>query len=85
MYELILTPSAEGDLKRLDGKIQGQIRNKLEWLRENCDQWSHRALKGNYKGKFKLPSGDYRIIYTYDRRAQTVEVSRIGHRSSVYE
>ena len=85
MYELILTPAAEGDLERLDGKIRRQIRSKLELLRENCDQWPHRALKGNYKGKFKLPSGDYRIIYTYDRRAQTVEVSRIGHRSSVYE
>ena len=52
MYELILTPSAEGDLKRLDGKIRRQIRNKLEWLRVNCDQCSHKALKGNYKGQF---------------------------------
>lgn len=85
MYELILTRNAEQDLQRLDAKIQRQVLSKLEWLRENCEQWSHRALKGNYKGKFKLPSGDYRIIYTYDRRAQTVEVSRIGHRSSVYE
>ena len=85
MYELILTLGAERDLERLDGKIRKQIRNRFEWLCKNCDQWSHKALKGNYKGKFKLPSGNYRIIYTYDRHARIVEVSRIRHRSSVYE
>ena len=85
MYELILTPSAEGDLKRLDGKIRRQIRDKLEWLRANYDQCSHKALKGNYKGQFKLPCGDYRAIYTFNKQTTTIEVSRIRHRSSVYE
>ena len=85
MYELILTPSAERDLQRLDAKIRRQIRNKLEWLRENCDEYSHKALKGPYKGKFKLPCGDYRVLYTYDKQTATIEVSRIRHRSSVYQ
>ena len=85
MYELILTRNAERDLRRLDGKIRRQVLGKLEWLCENCDQYSHQALKGPYKGKFKLPCGDYRAIYTYNRRTQAVEVSRIQHRSSIYE
>ena len=85
MYELILTRNAEGDLQRLDGKIRRQIRDKLEWLRVNRDQCPHKALKGNYKGKFKLPCGDYRAIYTYNKQTTTIEVSRIRHRSSVYE
>ena len=84
MYELILTRNAERDLQRLDAKSQRQVLNKLEKLRENCEQYPHKALKGPYKGKFKLPCGDYRAIYTYDKQTATVEVSRIRHRSSVY-
>jgi mRNA interferase RelE/StbE len=85
MYELILTSNAKRDMRRLDPKIQRQILSKLERLRENCEQYPHKALKGPYKGKFKLPCGNYRAIYTYDKQTQRVEVSRIQHRSSVYE
>lgn len=85
MYELILTRNAERDLQRLDDRIQRQVLSKLEWLCENCDKYSHQALKGPYKGKFKLPCGQYRAIYTYDKQTATIEVSRIRHRSSVYK
>ena len=85
MYELILTSNARRDLQRLDAKIQRQILRKLRHLCENCDGYPHKALKGKYRGQFKLPSGDYRAIYIYDKRTRTIEVSRIRHRSSVYE
>ena len=85
MYELMLTSNARRDLRRLDAKIQRQILRKLERLCRNCDGYSHKALKGNYKGKFKLPCGNYRAIYIYDTQTTTVKVSRIRHRSSVYE
>ncbi len=85
MYELILTRNAERDLQRLDGRIRIQIHDKLEWLRVNCDICSHKALKGNYRGQFRLASGDYRAIYTFNKQTKTIKVSRIQHRSSVYE
>ena len=85
MYELIMTSNARRDLRRLDTRIQTQILRKLRWLCENCDGYPHKALKGRYRGQFKLPSGDYRAIYTYNKQVSTIEVSRIGHRSSVYE
>ena len=85
MYELILTSNARQDLRRLDAKIQTQILRKLRRLCRNCEGYPHKALKGKYRGQFKLPSGDYRAIYTYDNQALTVRVSRIRHRSSAYE
>ena len=85
MYELILTSNAKRDMRRLDPKSQKQVLNKLERLCENCNEYPHKALKGNYKGQFKLPCGHYRVLYTYDKQTATVEVSRIQHRSSVYE
>ncbi|MYF55377.1 type II toxin-antitoxin system RelE/ParE family toxin [Candidatus Poribacteria bacterium] len=85
MYELILTQNAERDLQRLDGRIRRQIHDKLERLRENCDICSHKALTAKYKGHFRLASGDYRAIYTFNKQTKTIVVSRIGHRSSVYK
>ncbi len=85
MYELILSRNAERDLKRLDAEIQRRVRNKLEWLRENCGQCFHKPLTGRYEAKFILRCGDYRAIYTYDEEATMIEVSRIRHRSVVYK
>jgi addiction module RelE/StbE family toxin len=85
MYELTLTSGARRDLKRLDVKIQRQVHRKLERLRENCDEYSHKALKGNYRGQFKLPCGNYRVIYSFNKQTETIEVSQIEHRSSVYK
>ena len=83
MCELILTPNAERDLQSLDVKIQRQVRRKLERLRENCDEYSHKALKGNYRGQFKLPN--YRVIHSFNKQTETIEVSQIENRSSVYK
>ena len=44
----------------------------------------HFALKGKHKGKFRVPVGDYRILYTFDKQTRLIEVSRIRHRSNVY-
>ncbi len=85
MYELTLTSGARRDLKRLDFKIQRQISDRLRWLCENCDECSHKALKGQFKGKFRLKSGNYRIIYTFNKQTQEIEVSQIENRSSVYK
>ena len=71
MYELILTSNAKRDMRRLAPKIQKQVLNKLERLCENCDEYPHKALKGNYKGQFKLPCGHYKFsILTINRPQQ---------------
>ncbi len=84
MYELTLTSGARRDLKRLDSNVQRQIFDRFTWLCENCDRCTHKALKGRFKGKFSLKSGNYRIIYTFNRQTQEIEVSQIEKRSSVY-
>ncbi len=85
MYELTLTLGARQNLVSLDSKIKRQITNRLRWLCENCDKCSHKALKGQFKGKFRLKSGNYRIIYTFDKHSQSITVFQIENRSSVYK
>lgn len=86
MYELRLTSNARRDLRRLSANIQAQVLSKLERLCDICETYPHRALKGRYRGQFSLRVADiYRIIYTFDRQTQTIEVSRIRHRSVAYK
>ena len=84
MYTLLYSPRARSDLQRLDPSIAQQIRNKLEWLCENCDKRPHKALKGRHKGKFTLKINDYRALYTFDRGTRVLTVHEVGHRSKVY-
>ena len=84
-YTVELDPDAQADLERLDATIREQALRKLKWLSENCDAASHKALKGRYRGEFSLKSGNYRILYTYNRRTTTIKVSRIRHRLVAYK
>lgn len=85
MYTLEFRARARAGMRRLDTTIRTQILNKLEWFRENCDTHRHEALRGPYRGKFRLRvANDYRVIYTFNRRTREIVVHEVGHRSSVY-
>ena len=85
MYTLIIKPRAESDLRGLSAPIRLLVFNKLERLCEICDDYPHKALKGDHRGKFSLSvAKDYRVIYTFDRRIREIVVHRVGHRSRIY-
>ena len=85
MYRLTITTHAENDLRRISSPIQARILNKLQQLREICNDFPHKALKGIHRGKYSLKAAkDYRIIYTLDRSTREITVHRIGHRSNIY-
>ena len=85
MYTLTIKPQAESDLGRLSAPIRLLVFNKLERLCEICDDYPHKALKGDHRGNFSLSvAKDYRVIYTFDRRIREIVVHRVGHRSRIY-
>ena len=85
MYTLTIKPRAESDLRRLSAPIYLLVFNKLERLCEICDDYPHKALKGEHRGKFSLSvAKDYRVLYTFDRRIREIVVHRVGHRSRIY-
>jgi len=57
MYRLEIMPKAEADFARLDATIEQRILDKLRSLCENYDTHRHEALRGLYKGKFRLRIG----------------------------
>jgi len=46
VFQVILTPEAQADIRRLDPDLQTRILNKLEWMGQNAELLRHHALRG---------------------------------------
>lgn len=85
-FQVILTPEAQADIKRLDPVGQTRILDKLDWMGENAALLRHQALQGKeWGGCYKYRIGDYRIIYQVDWAAEKLFVLKVGHRRDVYK
>lgn len=86
MYELHFLSSAKKEFKKLDTVAQKIIKEKLLILTTNPDTLKNniKALKGEYKGKFRLRINQYRVIFQVKDEELIIIVVRIGHRKEVY-
>jgi mRNA interferase RelE/StbE len=83
-YHVALTSSAEKELKRLSTQLIARIISRLEDLASNPRPPGCKKLRGGDR-EWRIRAGDYRAVYTIDDTKLLVEVTRIRHRSDVYE
>jgi mRNA interferase RelE/StbE len=83
-YHVALTLSAEKELKELSSQLVDRIAPRLENLASNPRPQGCKKLQGGDK-EWRIRVGDYRVVYTIDDARLLVEVTRIRHRSEVYE
>ncbi len=83
-YRVVLTASAERELKKLPADVVARIVPHLESLTSNPRPAGCRKLQGGDR-EWRVRVGDYRVVYTIDDRKSLVEVVRIRHRREVYE
>jgi mRNA interferase RelE/StbE len=83
-YRVALASSAERELKNLPSSLIARIAPRLENLAANPRPPGCKKLKGGDK-EWRIRVGDYRVVYTIDDALLQVEVTRIRHRSGVYE
>ena len=83
-YRVVLTSSAARELKRLSSQLNERVVPRLENLAANPRPPGCQKLKGGHN-EWRIRVGDYRVVYTIDDAALLVEVTRIRHRSEVYE
>jgi mRNA interferase RelE/StbE len=83
-YDVALTSSAERELRRLSGQLIARIMPRLETLASNPRPSGCKKLRGG-DDEWRIRVGDYRVVYTIDDTELRVEVTRIRHRSEVYE
>ena len=83
-YSVELKPSARKELERLTPTVIARIFPRLEMLADEPRPAGCKKLKGGQK-EWRIRVGDYRVVYTIDDAKQRVSVTRIRHRSEVYE
>jgi mRNA interferase RelE/StbE len=83
-YRVVLTSSAEKELKGLSAQLNALIVPRLENLAENPRPPGCKKPSGGDK-EWRISVGDFRVVYTIDEARLLVEVTRIRHRSDVYE
>ena len=83
-YDVELTSSAERELKMLSGQLIARMVPRLESLASNPRPPGCKKLRGG-DNEWRIRVGDYRLVYTIDDAKLLVEVTRIRHRSDVYE
>lgn len=82
-YRVALVASAEKELQQLPQREISRIVPRLEQLASNPRPAGCKKLKGGEK-EWRVRVGNYRVVYTIDDEAKSVEVTRIAHRRDVY-
>ena len=83
-YSVELKVSARKELERLPVKLIQRIFPKLEGLASEPRPAGCKKLKGGQR-EWRIRVGDYRVVYTIDDEKLLVSVTRIRHRSEVYD
>ena len=83
MYQVKVAEDAAKFIRKQDKRIQRQIINHIRELAQNPRPQDCKKLQG-YKDLYRIPSGNYRIVYTIKEKMLLVFVVRVAHRKDVY-
>jgi len=81
-YTILLKQSAEQELEKLDSPIHDRMVSRLLLLQEEPLPRGVKKLRG--REGYRLRVGDYRILYVFNKREQTVEIFSVSHRNEAY-
>ncbi len=84
-YRVEFRPEADGDLSGLSPDARERVLERIRWLAGNFEEIKPETLKGTqWRGVLKLRVGDYRVLYTANRRQRLVTIHIVGHRREIY-
>ena len=85
-YNLKVYKQAAKYYQKLAPDKQRKINNILKNIVEEPFEGTHiKRLKGELAGKYRYNAGDYRIIYSIDKRNKTIYIEAIGPRGDIYK
>lgn len=83
MYSIVIKKSAQKALDHLPKKIADILVLKMHSLKENPRPDGHKKLVGGIN-KYRIKSGDYRVVYSIFDDTLVIEIIRVAHRKDVY-
>jgi mRNA interferase RelE/StbE len=81
MIQIAFTRRALRDIRKLSPEIRRRVELAIDELFDNVRAGD--KLHGDWKGYWKLRTGDYRIIYQI-KNENSVEIQYVGHRRRAY-
>jgi mRNA interferase RelE/StbE len=81
-FQIIWSESAANELKKLDRAISKRIYIKVSKLVENP---YHNVIKMAEDPYFRLPAGDYRVIFDIQNDRLRILIVKVGHRKNIYK
>ena len=84
-YKIVYKKSVKKDLKTISKETKYLIRRSIEEKLAHDPVKFGLPLRRTLKGYMKLRVGDYRVIYSINKKTITVHVIKIGHRKDVYK
>ncbi len=84
MYKLSIKPSATKDVERLSPPLIARVVKEMRALADTPRPPGCKKLKDGDR-EWRVRVGDYRIIYKIDDENMLVDITKVGHRSSVYD
>ena len=84
MYEIVVTPHAMRDLKRLPRTILERVDNALLYLKQDPYIPGIRHLHDHRIADYRIRVGDYRILFDLDHIKKLIIVLRVRHRKDAY-
>jgi len=83
-YDVLLMPPARKDLDGFRGKLLAKFEILILALSDNPRPIHSKKLSGA-GSRWRIRTGDYRILYEIDDKSKVVRVYRIAHRKDVYK
>jgi mRNA interferase RelE/StbE len=83
-YAVELKPSARKELESLPDTVLARVIRKIESLAGDPRPARCKKLKG-YKDVWRVRIGDWRVVYIVNDGTRVVSVTRVAHRSKVYD
>jgi mRNA interferase RelE/StbE len=86
MARLLVHKRAAKVLSGLEPELRGQILDRLEALAADPGTAPGvKPMQGEWRGYYRVRHGDWRLIYLWDRAADTILVAHAGPRGDVYK
>lgn len=67
---------------KLPPVVRARVESEIDDLGSRLGSYPHHRLRGS--NRFRARVGDYRVIYTFDLKQNTIHLLAIGHRREIY-
>ena len=85
MATVELTPSAREEYNDLPIVIHARVTEVMVRLQQWPNVSGAKPLRKELKGKFRIRTGDWRVVFYYTKENDIVTVWKIGNRGGVYD